>query len=268
MKQAELFAMRTADAVITHSPAEAEYLAREAPGARVHVVGWPIDLAPRNVAFARRSGLAFIGSPGHEPNRDAVALLIEEIMPRVWERDPALMCEIVGADWPAIFTGDLDHRIWLTGPVPDLTAVFDRVRLTVAPLRFGAGIKGKVLESFAAGVPCVMSPVAAEGLLLTKDMQGLVGEGSEALADLICDLHADEARNTAAAAAGASMVAEAYSFKQVVADLRAAASRTIRSVKRPRSQVPGPRHCEEPTGPARSGRPDDRTKQSSSAAQI
>jgi O-antigen biosynthesis protein len=187
--------MRTADAVITHSPAEAEYLAREAPGARVHVVGWPIDLAPRNVAFARRSGLAFIGSPGHEPNRDAVALLIEEIMPRVWERDPALMCEIVGADWPAIFTGDLDHRIWLTGPVPDLTAVFDRVRLTVAPLRFGAGIKGKVLESFAAGVPCVMSPVAAEGLLLTKDMQGLVGEGSEALADLICDLHADEARN-------------------------------------------------------------------------
>jgi hypothetical protein len=69
VKQAELFAMRTANAVVTHSPAEAEYLAREAPGARVHVVGWPIEVAPRNVAFARRSGVAFIGSPGHEPNR-------------------------------------------------------------------------------------------------------------------------------------------------------------------------------------------------------
>jgi glycosyltransferase involved in cell wall biosynthesis len=195
VKQAELFAMRAADAVITHSPAEAEYLAREAPGARVHVVGWPIEVAQRNVAFAQRSGLAFIGSPGHEPNRDAVALLIEEIMPQVWERDPAIVCEIIGTDWPAILPDALDHRIWLTGSVPDLTAAFDRVRLTVAPLRFGAGIKGKVAESFAAGLPCVMSPVAAEGLLLTKDMQGLVGEGSEALADLICDLHADEARN-------------------------------------------------------------------------
>ena len=163
VKQAELFAMRTADAVITHSPAEAEYLAREAPGARVHVVGWPIEVAQRNVAFAQRSGLAFIGSPGHEPNRDAVALLIEEIMPQVWERDPAIMCEIIGADWPAIFPGDLDHRIWLTGPVPDLTAAFDRVRLTVAPLRFGAGIKGKVLESFAAGVPVRDEPGRRRG---------------------------------------------------------------------------------------------------------
>jgi glycosyltransferase involved in cell wall biosynthesis len=183
--------------------------------------------------------VAFIGSPGHEPNRDAVALLIEEIMPRVWERDPALICEIIGADWPAIFSDTLDHRIWLTGSVPDLTAVFDRVRLTVAPLRFGAGIKGKVLESFAASVPCVMSPVAAEGLLLTKDLRRLVGESSEALAELIGDLHADEARNDALGKAGARMVADAYSFKQVSDDLRRAVKRTTRTDMR-RTASPSP----------------------------
>jgi glycosyltransferase involved in cell wall biosynthesis len=231
VRQAELVAMRTADAVITHSPAEAEYLTRETLGARVHVVGWPIEVGASNVPFARRGGVAFIGSPGHEPNRDAVQLLIEEIMPRVWERAPAIMCEIIGADWPAIFPDALDHRIWFAGMVPDLTTVFDRVRLTVAPLRFGAGIKGKVLESFAAGVPCVMSPVAAEGLSLPADLERVVGKSSQELADLICDLHADAQRNAAVGAAGSSMVADEFSFAQVVAGLRSAAKRTANAAK-------------------------------------
>jgi uncharacterized protein len=58
-----------------------------------------------------------------------------------------------GADWPAIFPDALDHRIWLAGSVADLTTVFDRVRLTVAPLRFGAGIKGKVLGTLRLAQP-------------------------------------------------------------------------------------------------------------------
>jgi Hint domain/Glycosyltransferase Family 4 len=72
VKQAELLAMRSVDVVITHSHAEAEYLAREAPGARVHVVGWPVEAGAGNVQFAERSGIAFIGSAAHDPNRDAV----------------------------------------------------------------------------------------------------------------------------------------------------------------------------------------------------
>jgi autotransporter-associated beta strand protein len=234
VKQAELFAMRTANSVITHSPAEAEYLSREAPGARVHVVGWPVEVSARNVPFARRSGVAFIGSPGHEPNRDAVQWLIEEIMPRVWERDPAIVCEIIGAEWPAIFPDVLDHRIWLAGSVPDLTTVFDRVRLTVAPLRFGAGMKGKVLDSFAAGVPCVMTPIAAEGLSLVTDLRGLVGQTCDDLADIIYDLHASEARNGAASAAGQDMVARDFSLAQIRSALRGAVARVVRC----RSKLP------------------------------
>jgi glycosyltransferase involved in cell wall biosynthesis len=222
LKQTELVAMRTADAVITHSPAEAEYVAREAPSARVHVVGWPVDLKPSNTSFAARTGVAFIGSVGHEPNRDAALWLVEEIMPRVWQHDPTLVCEIIGADWPGIFKDRLDHRIWLTGRVPDLATVFDRVRLTVAPLRFGAGIKGKVLESFAAGVPCVMTSIAAEGLPLTGDLRRLVGDTSNKLAELICSLHAGSLHDEAIATAGHNMVAQAFSFARVVADMRPA----------------------------------------------
>jgi glycosyltransferase involved in cell wall biosynthesis len=226
VKQSELLAVHSVDAVITHSRAEAAYLAREAPGTRVHVVGWPVEVGARNVEFARRSGVAFIGSPGHDPNRDAVQWLIDEIMPRVWARDPALMCEIIGADWPAIFPDALDHRIWLAGRVPDLTTVFDRVRLTVAPLRFGAGIKGKVLESFAADVPCVMTSVAAEGLPLTPGVRQLVADKPEQIAELICLLHADAEANSEAAQAGRGMLANNFTADQVRRDLSAALART------------------------------------------
>jgi glycosyltransferase involved in cell wall biosynthesis len=225
VKQSELLAMHSVDAVITHSLAEAEYLAREAPGARVHVVGWPVEVEARNVPFERRSGLAFIGSAAHDPNRDAVPWLVHEIMPRVWARDPAIMCEIIGADWPAIFPDALDHRICLAGKVPDLATVFDRVRLTVAPLRFGAGIKGKVLESFAADVPCVMTSVAVEGLPLTPGVRQLVADNPDQIAELICLLHADAGANSEAAQAGLGLLAKNFTADHVRRDLSAALAR-------------------------------------------
>jgi autotransporter passenger strand-loop-strand repeat protein len=225
LKQAEFLAMRTADAVITHSPAEAAYLARETPGARVHVVGWPVTIAPRNVRFGQRAGVAFIGSADHDPNRDAVLWLINEIMPRVWECDAGVICEIVGAGWPAVLKQNLDRRIRIVGPVADLAAVFDRVRLTVAPLRFGAGIKGKVLESFAAGVPCVMTSVAAEGLPLSPGLRRLVGDTRDQIANLICHLHGSARRNATLGRAGMKMVADAFAFARVRDDLRAATER-------------------------------------------
>jgi glycosyltransferase involved in cell wall biosynthesis len=104
----------------------------------------------------------------------------------------------------------------MLGRVDDLQSVFGRVRLTVAPLRFGAGIKGKVLESFAAGVPCVMSPVAAEGLKLSATLERLVADGVEALARAMIELHSDENANRAAAAAGLAMITEDMSERRVM----------------------------------------------------
>jgi glycosyltransferase involved in cell wall biosynthesis len=232
VKQAELLAMRSVDTVITHSLAEAEYLAREASGTRVHVVGWPIEAGARDVEFARRSGIAFIGSAAHDPNRDAVPWLVHEIMPRVWERDPTIICNIVGADWTAVLPEHLDRRIQFTGKVPDLAAVFDEIRLTVAPLRFGAGIKGKVLESFAAEVPCVMTPVAVEGLPLTPDVRRLIAEKPDQIADLICLLHANAGANAEAAQAGLGMLAKNFTTDGVQRHLSAALARTGVRVER------------------------------------
>ena len=106
------------------------------------------------------------------------------------------------------------------GSVENLEAdIFDRVRLTIAPLRYGAGVKGKVLESFAAGVPCVMSEIAAEGLALPPLLQDLIGRDADALAKLVCRLHGTLIANAAAAAAGREFVGEHFTAAAVTSAL-------------------------------------------------
>jgi hypothetical protein len=219
LKQLELFAMREVDVVLTHSSVERDYLAAEAPGAKVHVVGWPVELETLETPFSERSDVTFVGWHEHQPNRDAVIWLIREIMPKVWEQTPDINCFIVGHDWPDSYFREADPRIRLIGPVPHLGTVLTSSRLTVAPLRFGAGIKGKVLDSFAAGVPCVMSPIAAEGLPLNEDLASLVGETSSDLAALICRLHENEVVNRSASRAGSAMIRGAFNLEQVTRDL-------------------------------------------------
>jgi hypothetical protein len=90
-------------------------------------------------------------------------------------------------------------------------AVFDRVRLTVATRRAGAGPAGSVVASLAAGVPCVGPETAFEALALPESLRGCVADEVPALAALVCRLHADAAANGAYAEAGLRFVAEAFS---------------------------------------------------------
>ena len=173
--------------------------------------------------FDQRHGIAFVGGMRHAPNPDAVRWLASEVLPRVWACEPAMDCLLVGADWPAPVWGRIDPRLRLTGQVGRLDEVFDRVRLTVAPLRFGAGIKGKVLDSFASGLPCVMSPIAAEGIPL-GDVLGLAVAGdADQMAALICALHSQPALNAQHADAGLMLVRSVYTEAAIATALESIA---------------------------------------------
>ncbi|MBF0859754.1 glycosyltransferase [Gluconobacter sp. LMG 31484] len=187
MRVAEYRAALQADAVLTHSEAEAEQLRRNLPQASVHVVPWAIPA--QTGPSVDRSGVVFVGNYAHAPNADAARWLVEKIMPAVWAADPTIGCTLVGADMPESIQALADDRIQVLGHVQDLGAVLAAHRLSVAPLRFGAGIKGKVIESLASGLPCVMTPVAAEGLALTSELQELVQAEAADLADRIVTLH-------------------------------------------------------------------------------
>ena len=132
-------------------------------------------------------------------------------MPLVWQRDPNIRLSIIGSGITEEDRSIASDRLTVVGWVPDITKALHAFRLTVAPLRYGAGLKGKVLDSMAAGLPTVMTPIAAEGMDLAPPLDQLVAVAPDALAGLIVSLHNDADRNRLLAEAGLQHVSRHYS---------------------------------------------------------
>lgn len=191
-EEAELAAMRNVDSVIVHSSVEAAYLHKRDPKLRVHTVPWTIPLRSGIKKLKDASGYAFIGGYGHRPNVDAAEYLAREIVPLLRRRSPEIKGFLVGSHAPPKLSELESNTLKLLGYVPDLTTLLHGLRCTVAPLRYGAGLKGKILESFAHGLPCIMSEVAAEGLELPKHLLWLIARTPKDFADKITAIHEDE----------------------------------------------------------------------------
>ena len=218
----ECMAAWSADAVLTHSAEEVEVLRRAVPDVAVYRVPWHVPVHDAAVPFSARHGVAFIGGYRHAPNVDAARWLVQSVMPLVWRQRPKITCLLVGSDMPPAVQRLAGPGVRLLGQVGDLAEVLDRVRLTVAPLRYGAGVKGKVLDSLAAGVPCAMTPVAAEGLALPASLQSLVGHDAAALAAIICHLHQNAVAQRNAMRAGLAYIRTCHDDAAVMSALRAA----------------------------------------------
>ncbi len=132
--------------------------------------------------FERRRGIGFIGGFEHAPNVDAVRFFLEKIWPLVRDAVPECEFSIVGKGLDRSLLEGTGPNVRYLGHVPDLAAWFETLRLTVAPLRFGAGAKGKIASSLAAGVPCVATAMAAEGMGLEPGRTVLVTDTPEAFA--------------------------------------------------------------------------------------
>ena len=221
VRLAELMAVMAADQVITHSTHEAEVLRAAGFGEKVNVVPWPVVVRPSAPRFQERQGIAFIGGYNHAPNLDAAHWLLDAIMPLVWRHDPSIPCLLVGSGLPRSLAERADARVRIIGQVDDLGTVLDQVRLTVAPLRFGAGIKGKVLDSLAAGVPCVGTGMAAEGLDLPAALRDSFVDDPCDLAERIMRVHRDPACFDALRDGGMAFAAAAFSDARVDARMRA-----------------------------------------------
>jgi glycosyltransferase involved in cell wall biosynthesis len=220
VRAAEFIAASAANAVITHSTMEATWLRQSVPGANVHVVPWALPLQPGTRPWHERSGIAFIGSFYHAPNVDAARLLAQHIMPQVLRADPSIQCLLVGSNMPASLRRLAAPGVVPMGHVEDLHSIYERVRVVVAPLRYGAGVKGKVLESFAAGVPCVMSPIAAEGIELPPTLARLIGANAAQIAAHLVRVHGNQSEFEAVSAAGLAFIRASYSEESVLAALR------------------------------------------------
>ena len=235
----ELWAGHMADAVITHSSAEAAVLRRSLRADKVHVAAWSVPARVPAVTFAKRAGIAMIGNFAHAPNTDAVRHLRDEIMPRLRREDPAILCRLVGDGLPLPLQA-ARPGIDYVGHVPSLDSVFDTVRLTLAPLQFGAGLKGKVMASLAAGVPCVCSPMAAEGMDLPPQLHELVAADTDAMVRTILRLHNDTAYNARMAKQCSTFARHAFSEPVLDAAMRQAVSHTSPACAPQQTDPPSP----------------------------
>jgi glycosyltransferase involved in cell wall biosynthesis len=189
----ELHIAGDADATIVVSAAERLVLAETVP--RAMIVEMPLARRLRPAAhipgFAARSGVGFVGGFEHPPNIDAVRFLLAEIWPLVLRRLPEATLTLVGKGLPETLLASAPAGVTYLGHLPTLDPWLDAIRLTVAPLRYGAGAKGKVASSLAAGVPCVSTTIGAEGMGLEDGVHLAVADTPEAFAQRICAVHED-----------------------------------------------------------------------------
>ncbi len=143
-------------------------------------------------------------------------------MPRLRELSPGIELLLVGSYMPPDVFALAASDVKTIGFVPTLDSIFKRVRLTVAPLRYGAGVKGKVLDSLAAGVPCVMTSVAAEGLELSPALGFLVADEPAEIANRIAELCGDDAVYRRMVNEGLDYIRARYSSERIDELLRAA----------------------------------------------
>jgi glycosyltransferase involved in cell wall biosynthesis len=228
LKRVELALARRADVTMVVSDRERRVLEREEPRIQARVVSSAYAPVPAPGPDGRRD-LLYLGAFTFDPNVDAVTSFVDEVLPALRDRLPGVVLHVVGADpTPAIrrLHGD---GVNVTGFVPDLTGHFDRSRVFVAPLRFGAGVKNKLVLSLAHGLPAVASPIAVEGIPARDGADLLVAHDTPEWIARVAGLYEDRALWQTLAANGQALVAAEYSLavvgRQLEAVLALAASR-------------------------------------------
>jgi GT2 family glycosyltransferase len=186
----ELGLCAAADVAIAISPEEAEMVRAEAhQRARVHVLANIHPTVPEGPGPGGRDGVLFVGGYGHPPNVDAVLWLVEDILPQLASPSSAVL---VGSKPPIEVRQLADERVTVAGWVEDLTPIYDTSRVAVAPLRFGAGVKGKIGEALSHGVPTVTTTIGAEGLGLVDGHTALIADTASEFAAAIDRLRTDD----------------------------------------------------------------------------
>jgi GT2 family glycosyltransferase/glycosyltransferase involved in cell wall biosynthesis len=207
----ELILIRKADVTLVVSAVEEELLHRLVPESRIMVLSTIHEPQPGDKPFAEREELVFIGGFRHPPNTDAVLWYATEILPRIRERLPGVRTYIIGSDPPPTIRALAAQDLVITGFVPDVTPYFAGCRVSVSPLRYGAGVKGKINLAMSHGLPVVATTPSIEGMHLTPEVDVLVADEPEAFADAVARAYGDQALWTRLAEGGRANIRTHFS---------------------------------------------------------
>jgi len=211
-RQQEQRLIRDSDITLVVSPAEQALLAQELPDARVEVLSNVHPVPGRRRGFDERRDLIFVGGFQHPPNVDAVLWFAEQVLPRVRKALPDVRAHIIGSKMPPAISALDVPGLEVHGFVADLEPFLDGCRIALAPLRYGAGVKGKVNMSMSYGQPVVATTVAAEGMHLVPGSDILVADSADLFAAQIVRLYRNPELWLQLSEAGMDNVRQHFSF--------------------------------------------------------
>ena len=192
MKAKELKAISEVDSTILVSSAELEILKPQIPEERLEVMPLAYNVPGTTKGHEQREGIVFIGGGHHPPNTDAILFFAKEVMPLVNKTLPDIKFHIVGANPPSEILELESKNIIVHGFIEDLNNFLDQMKISVAPMRFGAGMKGKVCTTLGKGVPVIATPVAVEGLGIENKQTGMIASTPEEFLSAINTIYRDK----------------------------------------------------------------------------
>lgn len=221
-REKELDLIRRSDITLVVSPVEQALLAAEAPGARVDILSNVHEVFGCRKPFEQRHDIVFMGGYQHTPNVDAVLWFADEVLPLIRAEAPEITFHVVGSKAPEEVRA-LGERpgIMFQGFVPDIAPFMDNCRLAVAPLRYGAGVKGKVNMSMSYGQPVVATPIAIEGMHAEPGVDVLVAETAQDFATAVLRAYRDRDLWQQLSAGGLANVERHFGFESARQAVRA-----------------------------------------------
>jgi len=199
-KRRELSVYRRSDLVVAVTEDDAKIVRDEIPDLKIAIIPNIHRIIIKDT-IREPNNLVFVGSFKHEPNVDAVKYFCQEVLPLILEQRPEIILNIVGGGATDELLALQSSNVVFHGFVPETAPYLERASISVAPLRFGAGMKGKIGEAISHGLPVVTTSVGTQGMGLVHEDNVMVGETPKEFAESIVrlmdtpDLYARVAEN-------------------------------------------------------------------------
>jgi glycosyltransferase involved in cell wall biosynthesis len=216
IKERELAVYALADMVLAVSEDDRRLIHRELPNLAVAVVPNLHDVPRFPDPAQRRYGeLVFVGGFNHSPNVDAMLYFKSEVMPLITAVRPQVRLTIIGSNAPAEILALASEHISVLGYVPETAPFLKSAYISVAPLRYGGGMKGKVGEAMSYGLPVVTTSFGAEGFGLLPGKDLLIGDSPESFSQQVLALLDDVHLYSCIARNGYDFIQKHYSIPVV-----------------------------------------------------
>lgn len=220
IKREELTAYRSADAILAVSKEDLDVVRIEIPDLEAYIIPNTHPIPDASSERRESCRLVFVGSFVHPPNVDGIMWFVHEVLPLVVNVISGVRVWVVGyAPTPEVLALASDY-VEVVGYVPETAPYLESATISIAPLRFGAGVKGKIGEAMAYRLPVVTTAVGIDGFGLTPGVNILVGETPEEFASHVINLLQDEHLRNNLADAGFQFVSEQFSEPAVNARVR------------------------------------------------